>query len=644
MAARLVQRSGCCLLALSAPLLTPGNLLSAVGKRVIASAPAQLVSLASLHTSSPLQQTDRLSVMEQQPCTRTPEHEKVAELIETASTPEELLERSKDLCMNGNQTTLIISKLSRLVTEKKQNPKNILTDSHFQYLLQIPMKEISKVQSSNLLSLVKSLYSLGLEKNSHELRSVEQEVRWRLRRLPLWQMASLASFMVTHTQKGKQIELLNDVVKNLELRWIEIEGPKTVAMLMTKVGPLSESLMDRLEDKALELAEQFSLWDIRNSLMALALQNRRSIPLLRALSYYLIQKHFVLNVNVLVDLAFAYAKLDFHQTQVFQKLASDLLPHVPKMDHSDMVRCARSFAHLRWLNLPLFEAFAQHAMENADKFSVVQMCNLILAFAYLNFQPSKQEVFYHMVHAKLEGQLDTLDTHLLIDVVWSLCVLQQVKATHLQAVLTPQCHSHLLDDQSLQGQNYKLKLLHINATAQLECANYQGPFLSMSALSAVEQMMGGKKPTPLQISLQEELKKVAGDPSNVCFDVNTVYGWILDAEMVLSSSNKLLPVKNLIAPHLPHAGGALPLPQGTRRLVFLRWEYPNFSSQSKDLLGRFVMAQRHLQAAGFLIIDVPYYEWLPLKSEWQKAAYLKDKMRKVMAVEMARYTRAQGDS
>ncbi|XP_050798547.1 FAST kinase domain-containing protein 4 isoform X1 [Gopherus flavomarginatus] len=635
MAARLVQR--CCRRLFGgstfAPVAIPASLLAPASKTVIARALPQ-AALASLHTSTLSRQTDKLSVKEQV-YSGYPEQREIDELIEAASSPEVLLHVAEHHCLNGNQASTVVIQLSRLVAEKKLETESILQDSRFQQVLNVLNSQLSRVWNSSLLPLLKSLHLLGLERHKRELRSVKQEMRWRLRRLNFRQIASLAEYMAASEQAEDQNELLSDVVKHLELRWTEIGDTRAVVTLMVKVGHLSQTLMDRLEDKALEFAEQFTAEDIRKVALALALQNRRSVPLLRAISYHLVQKHFILSTSVLVDLAFAYGKLNFHQTQVFQKMASDLHARVPEMAHGDVGRCIKSFAYLKWLNLPLFEAFAQYTLDNADRFTVLQLCNVILSFARLNFQPSRSENFYNMVHEKLGDQLGSLDPHLLTDLVWSLCVLQQVKTPYLQSVLAPPFYSQLLDDQTPRGQNYRLKLMHINAAARLECPGYQGPFLPPEALSAPEPP-GDRKATPLQSSLQEVLNEVAKDEVNRRFNVHTVYGWQLDAEMMLNSDNQPLPIKDFAAPHLLQSEGTKPLPRGTRRIAFLRWEFPNFSSRSKDLLGRFAMARRQMQAAGFLIVDVPYYEFLELKSEWQKAAYLKDKMNKAVGAEMAK--------
>ncbi|XP_068790122.1 FAST kinase domain-containing protein 4 isoform X4 [Struthio camelus] len=526
MAARLVRH--CCWrhfgAFVSTPSAVPASLLVSAGKMVIARALPQ-GPFTSFHASSPCSWADGFSVKEQVEDNRNPEHRVISELIETATSPQELFQLSELHSLNSNQASLVIMQLSRLAAEKKLETESILQDERFQQLV-----------------------------------------------------------VITDSQ-------------------------------------------------ALELAEQFNPDDIRKITLALAYQNRRSVPLLRALSYHLIQKHSELSLNVLMDLIFAYGKLNFHQPQVFQKIATDLHPHVSTMTPVEVTRCIRSFAVLKWLNLPLFEAIAQYALDNTKELSVSHVCSIILSFARLNFQPSGSEDFFSMVHEKLQDQLDSLDPLLLTDLVWSLCVLQQARAPYLQKVLAPNFHAQIRGDQSLKAQNLRLKLTHINAAARLESPDYGGPFLPAEVLSALGQAR--EKVTLLQSSLQEALAGVLGSKENGRFSVFTVYGWQIDAEMLVNGENKPLPLKGFCAPHLLRSEGTKPLPAGARRVAFLKWEFPNFSNRSKDLLGRYVMARRHVQAAGFLVVDVPYYELLDLKSDRQRTAYLKDKLNKAVAKEMA---------
>ncbi|NWI51643.1 FAKD4 protein, partial [Calyptomena viridis] len=399
--------------------------------------------------------------------------------------------------------------------------------------------------------------------------------------------------------------LLPEVLRKLELRWTELEGTRTVVTLMAKVAHLAPALMERLEDKALELAEQLDADEIRRILLALAFQQRRCVPLLRALSYHLLQKPPELGLPVLTDLLFAYSKLSFQQPQVLHRLSLELQPHVGTLSPTQVTRCARSFAALRWLSRPLAEAIAQYSLDNTQDMSVVHLCGIVLSFARLNFQPSSSEEFFTMIHERLQGQLQELDAHVLTDVVWSLCVLEQARPPYLSQVLSPDFHTRLRGDTSPRTQSLWLKLIHINATARLEAPGYQGPFLPPEVLGGHKDGDKDKdKATPLQRGLWEALPGALGGRDLGRYNVHTVFGWDIDAEVILDSDNKPLPVRDFSAPHLSHSQGTKPLPPGARRVAFLRWEFPQFSSRGRDLLGRGALARRHLRKAGFLLVEV----------------------------------------
>ncbi|XP_017692310.1 PREDICTED: protein TBRG4, partial [Lepidothrix coronata] len=467
-----------------------------------------------------------------QPREEGPEQQ-LRELIQGATDPQELLQLCGGHRLSSNLAGMAIARLARLAHGHPEAPA-IHGDPRLLRLLDTLDGQISQVWNATLVQVLRALPALGLPRAGRQVRSVEQEVLWRLRRLPLRQLVQLAEHLAGH----RDSPLLPEVLRKLELRWTELEGTRTVVTLMAKVGHLAPALMERLEDKALELAEQLDVDEIRRMAVALALQQRRCVPLLRALSYHLLQKPPELGLPVLTDLLFAYSKLNFQQPQVLHRLSLELQPHLGALTPAQVSRCARSFAALRWLSRPLAEGIAQ---------------------------PSQIRSLSPRVGDRPPA------------------------ATATSVLRVPPVPS--------RGTGGRIPHGHIPAQGQ------------------------GEPPDPPRVAPSAHVPRVPSVPT--------------DAEVVLDGDNKPLPVGDFTAPHLPHSQGAKPLPPGAKRLAFLRWEFPQFSSRGRELLGRGALARRHLRRAGFLLVEVPHYEFLELKLERQRVSYLRDKVAKAVASDMA---------
>ncbi|CAI9605428.1 unnamed protein product [Staurois parvus] len=552
-------------------------------------------------------------------------------MLQTLSGVEELLEISRKPNLSANRKVMIIQEIAQ-----RQDGDNgrVLEEPRFQDLLYNVTSQIQDLQSGSVIRLLKSLYGLGLDRNDDCFQSAMVEAQWRLHLFSIGGLAQLSSYIPHSDRTKEENRLLDELVKQVELRWSEIKEPRTVVTLISSLGSESNSFKEKLEDKVLELAAGLTPEQSRKVITALAAWNRRTLPVLWALSFHLTQYSGELSPPVILDLAFAFAKLNYFHMEVLQKMATDLMPRLTTMKQSNIALMMRSFTHLRYSNQPFCEAVAQVCLQRSEFFHINQLFSVLLSFAFLNFQPRQSEEFFNMIHQRFGSEFDSLSWKVQLDTVWSLCMLGHVTTTYFQKILNPEFYSQVLGEQSEKSVSRCRKLLQINASAQLESPDYPGPLLPIDVLQTLQSRVDVKTGSTLQCAVSNALKKVFPDPGTCNFNVRTIYGWNLDGEVVLDSDLEALALQDFEAPHNPQSGGTQPLPEGARRFAIVVQEFAHFAFHEKEVLGRGVMTRRHLRAAGFLVVEVPYYDWKGLRSEQEKESFLKDRIRNVMAEDM----------
>ncbi|XP_072029417.1 FAST kinase domain-containing protein 4-like [Amphiura filiformis] len=426
--------------------------------------------------------------------------------------------------------------------------------------------------------------------------------------------------------------LVDEAAHILQLRQREIDRlrPHALIGLLQVSNHFPQSFQTVVADALLGSLHKFSFVDLKNLTTVMSNVPFRSPAILRAIMYQAMQLSDQWQLPSVAKFMRALGELSFHNQDLAKQVAEFVVTKQSEWTPSLISQIAKAYSLLR-IHVPewgLFDQICEYTANHLDDFSSLELYLVLYAFGELGYKPKNETEFYQSVTAYLESRFDDYPAETKIKLASALMLSEQVPEFMLKDVLQHKRPAGAVFQDVL--------VMRLNAHAHLACPNYSGPYVDSTLIPAVSHQSSA-----LGRSVVQALKEAVGG-NNKCVktSVGTTLGYKIDALVLLDENSKPVAVDQyqLSGVQSNESGQKLqevfeildihqkPLPAEYQRIAVLTWSPKERIFDKDELTGRYNLQKKHLQLAGYKLMEVDYQEWNRAKTKFQQLSLIKFKL------------------
>ncbi|KAM8902160.1 FAST kinase domain-containing protein 3, mitochondrial [Lycaon pictus] len=524
--------------------------------------------------------------------------------------------------------TLAAGALQRICDMERKDgdqklPKEILKNSVFQALCVQLERESSSLPDPVLVTALQALTLLHADPQSSLLLNLVAECQRRLQRggLEVHSLCILGESLIK--LQGPGCATLELIICQLQGEKLEEFTPEDIVTLYRILQACTvkvnqhQAFLNRINTFSLSVVYSLSPTLMSQMLGALVvLDQTQALPLFIKLGKSVVKHipHFTNEELRKVLEAFIYFGHNdrFFTKALEQHVASACLTLGPDVVGKVMEYCSRK----RILSKPILDAVAETFICQSEKFSPHQISELIEPFGKLNYLPPNASTLFRKLENMLLTHFHYFPPKTLLKILHSCSLIECHPVNFMAKIFSP----HFL--QKLQGEELYLdrlslaQLTQLFLTSVLECPFYKGQKLlsKYQVRSFLTPCCSLETPVDFQLfrSVKTGLIDLLGARLYFASKVLTPYCYTIDVEIKLDE-------EGLVLPSAVH--------EDVHKRVALCIDDPKrFSLNSKHLLGKEAIKQRHLRLLGYQVVQIPYYEIEVLKSRGELVEYLQRKL------------------
>ncbi|XP_043457189.1 FAST kinase domain-containing protein 3, mitochondrial [Prionailurus bengalensis] len=502
-------------------------------------------------------------------------------------------------------------------------PKGILENGVFQALCVRFEQESPSLSDAALVTALQALSLLYVGPQSNLLPNLVAESRHRVNRggLEVRSLCILGESLIR--LQGPGGETLELIIYQLQGEKLETFAPEDIVALYRILQACAEKVdrhqafLNKINSFSLSVVSNLSPTLMSQMLTALvALDQTQALPLVIKLGKYAVRHipHFTHEELRKVLEAFIYFGHNdrFFTTALERHVASLCLTLDPEVISTVMEYCGRK----QILSKPIFDAVAETFVGQSEKFSPRQVSELIEPFGKLNYLPPNASALFRKLENLLLTRFDYFPPKTLLKILHSCSLIECHPVNFMAKIFSPYFLQQLQGEESSVDRLSLAQLTQLFLTSVLECPFYKGRKLlpKYQVRSFLTPCCSLETPMDFQLykSVRIGLIDLLGARMYFASKVLTPYCYTIDVEIKLDEEGLVLPFTIDEDVH--------------KRLALCIDDPKRFSLNSRHLLGKEAIKQRHLRLLGYQVVQIPYYEIEMLKSRVELVEYLQRKL------------------
>lgn len=377
---------------------------------------------------------------------------------------------------------------------------------------------------------------------------------------------------------------------------------------------LSTILNVTADDEAAKLVATITLPQMVKVMSTLAFKRRRSLMLLRSLSFNITRSNGALDIKQCADLLYSVALLNFFDENLLQRITYDISSCLEKNTTKSAVvgSILTSLGLLKYKDPVLLDTLSDWMLKHNDICRSQDMFTFFLTLAVLNHMPANWDQIFNVMVPQLKKE-DSGKVSTWIEFIWSLVLLNKASNEQLESVLSDTFFKQM--SETTKDTPSKLRLLNINAYATNLKPDYKGPVIPDDSFIKCTTLTRSKEKSLMVTSITESLKNLVQSEEYLKIDVDNGMGFYIDT--ICAFDKKCSPIALDKVKDNPEA----------MRVAIIAQDYHDMIKGRQEPTGVHLLVAKLLQGQGYTVLRIPYTEFNARDKLVNRVQYLETKLK-----------------